>query len=351
MRGARAPPHQPQGVSSFYNAQWDSPPPSYSNGVPMRRVAAPMSPTAYYAPPPPRPAAQGYAHPGGQGGPGGPGGGPGGQGGFAAPMQGAVPLMMAAGMQLAAAGGSGADAAVLGRQLLQSVAPGAAHMGGAARDAVHTFMRLPKYYFAVNNRYVRLKLALLLRPWGQRTWVRQRAVDPGQFAAGGTDGVSSYLPPRDDVNAPDLYIPLMAFATYVLLAGFLLGIRHKFKPQALAQYLSKGAGVLTLEAVVIKLGLYLINAHAPWLDVIAFRGYKFVGVALTMAITIAAPRAYWPVLIYMASAMSLFLMRSHRRIVLPREAISNPAELARRNAFLLFLCALQYPVYWLLVLY
>ena len=28
------------------------------------------------------------------------------------------------------------------------------------------------------------------------------------------------VPPRQDVNAPDLYIPLMAFVTYVLLIAY-----------------------------------------------------------------------------------------------------------------------------------
>ncbi|KAK8656624.1 hypothetical protein V6N13_098569 [Hibiscus sabdariffa] len=40
-------------------------------------------------------------------------------------------------------------------------------------------------------------------------------------------GELSYKPPIDDINAPDLYIPLMAFGTYVVLASFLLGINGK----------------------------------------------------------------------------------------------------------------------------
>jgi hypothetical protein len=33
---------------------------------------------------------------------------------------------------------------------------------------------------------------------------------------------------QDDLNAPDLYIPLMAFVTYVLLAAFVLGTRDEY---------------------------------------------------------------------------------------------------------------------------
>lgn len=30
--------------------------------------------------------------------------------------------------------------------------------------------------------------------------------------------------PRFEINAPDLYIPTMAYVTYVLVAGFVLGL-------------------------------------------------------------------------------------------------------------------------------
>ena len=35
--------------------------------------------------------------------------------------------------------------------------------------------------------------------------------------------------PKYDVNAPDLYIPTMAYATYVLLVGYILGLRNAFR--------------------------------------------------------------------------------------------------------------------------
>ena len=54
-----------------------------------------------------------------------------------------------------------------------------------------------KFYFQVNTQYVLGKLRLLLLPMHMgsgSTWVRVEK-----------DGKS--LPPRDDINAPDLYIP------------------------------------------------------------------------------------------------------------------------------------------------
>lgn len=41
-------------------------------------------------------------------------------------------------------------------------------------------------------------------------------------------GRLSYKPPIYDINAPDLYIPLMAFGTYVVLAGLSLGLHGKY---------------------------------------------------------------------------------------------------------------------------
>lgn len=43
----------------------------------------------------------------------------------------------------------------------------------------------------------------------------------------GGGGKLSFKAPGDDINAPDLYIPMMAFGTYVLLAAFFLGINGK----------------------------------------------------------------------------------------------------------------------------
>jgi hypothetical protein len=37
------------------------------------------------------------------------------------------------------------------------------------------------------------------------------------------------LQPKFDVNAPDLYIPTMAYVTYVLLVGYILGLKNAFR--------------------------------------------------------------------------------------------------------------------------
>lgn len=38
-----------------------------------------------------------------------------------------------------------------------------------------------------------------------------------------TGQMEGYAAPREDINSPDLYIPVMAFVTYVLLCGLAAG--------------------------------------------------------------------------------------------------------------------------------
>ena len=57
-----------------------------------------------------------------------------------------------------------------------------------------------KHYFNVSNSYVVTKLYIVLFPWWHRPWSRQQRISNN-----GQDGY--YLPPRDDSNSPDMYIP------------------------------------------------------------------------------------------------------------------------------------------------
>lgn len=39
---------------------------------------------------------------------------------------------------------------------------------------------------------------------------------------------SGFYAPRDDINAPDLYIPSMAFISYILLIGLAMGLSDRY---------------------------------------------------------------------------------------------------------------------------
>merc|ERR1712086_797530 len=113
-------------------------------------------------------------------------------------------------------------------------------------------------YFAVDNSYVRARLMLLLFPWpiGSRKtkdWRRLHSTpDPN------APEKTIPMQPREDENAPDLYIPFMAFVTYVLAAGFWLGVAGTFTPEILAQSFSSSLVVWFIEVVLTKGALYLM---------------------------------------------------------------------------------------------
>ncbi|MCO5563299.1 hypothetical protein L7F22_016939 [Adiantum nelumboides] len=76
-----------------------------------------------------------------------------------------------------------------------------------------------QYYFQVNDQYVRNKLKVILFPFLHRGhWTRISEQVAGRL---------SFRPPIFDINAPDLYIPFMAFGSYVVLCGIASGLLGK----------------------------------------------------------------------------------------------------------------------------
>ncbi len=107
-----------------------------------------------------------------------------------------------------------------------------------ARAATYTGSTLAvlRYYFEVNNRYVLEKLRLLLLPYRHASWGRKVSPHGG------------LRPPSEDVNAPDLYIPAMAYVTYILVAGYVSGADGRFTPEVLGSCASSGLVIVLLEA-------------------------------------------------------------------------------------------------------
>ena len=82
---------------------------------------------------------------------------------------------------------------------------------------------LVKDYFDVTNEYVLRKLLIILFPFtvkGEEGWRRNRM---SSFDMSQGDNPNSDSTPRSDLQAPDLYIPLMSFVTSVFLIGCIQG--------------------------------------------------------------------------------------------------------------------------------
>ncbi|EJD02954.1 protein transporter yif1 [Fomitiporia mediterranea MF3/22] len=234
--------------------------------------------------------------------------------------------------------------AQLGMQLGQSaVAAGQEYV--QKNFGSHIPVSLLKHHFNVSNSYVIRKLQLVLFPWRHKRWTRaNRPTEQGQ---------AQWLPPRDDINSPDLYIPVMAFVTYILLAALYSGIQAKFHPEILGRVATRALVVVLVEFGFIKLGCYLLNisGSSQVTDLFAYSGYKFVGVVTTVlfAFPSASKTVYLAAFIYSFSANGFFLLRALKYVVLPdprdtsqHVGTLSPGQRSRRIWFLFAIALSQF---------
>lgn len=188
-----------------------------------------------------------------------------------------------------------------------------------------------KHYFNVSNSYVLNKLLLVLFPWRHKPWSRQQArltaATPGPNGQISQQQYSSmFLPPRDDLNSPDMYIPVMALVTYILLTSMLAGFRGNFHPELLGSTTTTAIAIILFEILVLKMAMYIltINNESQLLDLVAYSGYKFVGIIATLVTAeILTPGKGtggwigWVVFIYTFLANAFFLLRSLKYVLLP----------------------------------
>jgi hypothetical protein len=218
-----------------------------------------------------------------------------------------------------------------------------------------------RYYFQVSTAYVANKTRLVLAPYlfHRGAWNRRLL----QSSAGDV-----FLPPRDDINAPDLYIPTMAFVTYVLLCALAAGLAGTFKPEALGLAATKGLALLALSVLVVKAGFYLVSTASPAvLDVVALCGYVFVGVVVnTLVGIVLGQHAFYIAMFVTALGMATFLVRTFRLILLAEPAAitqdygfsvspaSSSSSVQNRNSgryFLVIVGALQFVLSYFLSRY
>lgn len=156
-----------------------------------------------------------------------------------------------------------------------------------------------KYYFAVDTGYVLKKLILLFFPFAQKDWLpKYNSNEP--------------VAPRDDLNVPDLYIPCMAFVTYILTAGSIFGLKNTFSPEKLGMQASYALFWLILEVAICLMILYLMNIRNTlgFFHLISYCSYKFVFMIVMLLSYLLIENAYYWILIYSSFSLGYFLIRS-----------------------------------------
>jgi len=197
-----------------------------------------------------------------------------------------------------------------------------------------------KYYFAVDNTYVTKKLMLLLFPFTHNDWsIRYNHDEPVQ--------------PRFELNAADLYIPSMAFVTYILVVGYMLGMQDRFAPDLLATTGSSSLTMLVLELLVIYLTTTIMNINTTLskCDIVAFCMYKYVGMILCLVMGLFfSTSGYYAAIAYTALALALFLFRTLHLRVEP-EVHGGAESHGKRKLWLLFAMVAWQPLVMLWLTY
>ncbi|XP_043505888.1 protein YIF1B isoform X2 [Polistes fuscatus] len=200
-------------------------------------------------------------------------------------------------------------------------------------------VRALKYYFAVDTNYVFGKLAILFFPFTHKDWTVKYEQDVP-------------MQPRYEKNAPDMYIPMMSFLTYVVLAGLVLGAQERFSPEQLSILASSVLAWGIMELIVHTVSLYVMNIETSLatLDLLAYCGYKYVGINAALLSSLPFKKfGYYAALLYFSATLAFFLMRSLKLRVIPQGQISYTATGNRRRLYFIFFVAIIQPLlmWWL----
>lgn len=172
-----------------------------------------------------------------------------------------------------------------------------------------------------------------------------------------------YISPREgDINAPDMYIPVMAFVTYILLSALLYGLSGTFHPELLGYTASYAVSSVIFELVGLRFGCYMVNVPVSrLLDLAAYSGYKFVGVTVSILATALIGRGWlsWVVFAYVYLANAFFLLRSLKYVLLPdidgADGTANvystaPRQMRKRRTWFLFAYSYVVQAFFMLIL-
>lgn len=211
-----------------------------------------------------------------------------------------------------------------------------ASLGQATQSYSSYNAQLKALYFNVNNSFVLAKLRTLLFPFLHKQWQQQPS-----DASDDVDGQ-----PVKHANSPDLYLPLMALSTYVLAVGLAKGTTHVFNPEIIVEVFGSSIFCQTLQVVAMKCSAFLLvgqDVQLSWLDLVAYSGYQFVGVAINMLMGVCfGTLAYNLTLAWTASCAAFVMFKTMQRVV-------GGTESSQKKLYFVLLCAaLQVVIMWFL---
>lgn len=149
----------------------------------------------------------------------------------------------------------------------------------------------------------------------------------------------------------------MAYITYVFVAGLVLGMQERFSPEQIQILASSALAWWLVELVIYTCTLYIMHVQTSLktLDLVAYSGYKFVGIIVSTFVSLVGGRTgYYCCLIYSSLALAFFIVRSLKVAVLTESSqetsyYGSPQQATghkRRLYFLLFVAGVQPLLSW-----
>jgi hypothetical protein len=137
-------------------------------------------------------------------------------------------------------------------------------------------------YFDVDNRYVLRKLAKIVFPFKstQEDYSQPSGWNDSDYGMTNNQQEDHH---QKRLLAPDLYIPLMAFMTFILMVCLSRGIGKAFEPSLISRYTTNCLFWAVLEMLFYKLILLIFRVKTlSFFDLIAYLNYKFVGLCVIL---------------------------------------------------------------------
>lgn len=181
-------------------------------------------------------------------------------------------------------------------------------------------------FFTVDDGYIVKKLGILMFPF-----VRRRS---------------------HEIEQPDLYIPLMSFLTYVLVAGYMLGMKDRFSPEQLGILSSSALICLSVEVCLMSLAFNIFNVKTcySFLHYVAFCGYKFVPIIAAMLISLLFKNTgYLLTIAYATLALGYYTIKSFHVAIESSNHDQFDHKVSRTGIYIVSLFSLLQPLFmfWL----
>ncbi|KHJ77011.1 Hrf1 family protein, partial [Oesophagostomum dentatum] len=141
----------------------------------------------------------------------------------------------------------------------------------------------------------------------------------------------------------------MAFITYIIVSGFVLGTQGRFSPEILGILTSNAFIWVLIENTIIFVSKYILNISqslSVWHS-LAYSTYKFFGMIICLLMFMAGGKTfYYCALAYTSLSLVFFLLRTVKNFIFDSNHFGGEDGRKRKLLLILFLLVSQPLIMW-----